>query len=493
MNKKTILALILTLSFLTACAQTATPGSYPPPGSITTPTSGTGYPAPGSIATPTSVTGYPPPTQVTPSLTHIPANLTPAQLAAVQEVSKKYNIPIYQIHIANTEAVTWPNGCLGVVIPGVMCTDVITPGFRIMLTANGQQFEIHTDQNGTSVIDAAQQLATLGFLVQTLDHSIQVVNPNIPLGPTYNPAFNGFLPLGGAILGTAYVLDLSQFKAVAVDASGQHDLSFIQMPNYAMAIWRGVQDTPSMLAWGTQPTGDSQSSSLQIANPDGSNLETLLTVSKGSGGPIQLVAELWSADGQSLYFSKEPVGLGGYILFAGASNLFKINLATKAVTEIIPQMPSTSPQICLDAISGDYRFVADHCTQNVITVRDLQSGSSTKIQAPSNVSGFKVMGSARFSPTGDRVAFALAKNDPSSEQGWVAIGPSSGGSATMILAGEAGSYYNVQGWLDDQTLLVQSNTVGNPNVGSQLFTVSVDGSKVTKVADGSLFTLIDNR
>ena len=112
--------------------------------------------------TPTSV-----PTEVVPTPTHIPVDLTPAQMAAVQAVSKKYNIPVDQIHIANTEAVTWPTGCLGVVIPGVMCTDVVTPGFRIMLTANGQQFEMHTNQDGSSVIDAAQQLATLGFVVQT--------------------------------------------------------------------------------------------------------------------------------------------------------------------------------------------------------------------------------------------------------------------------------------------------------------------------------------
>jgi hypothetical protein len=63
----------------------------------------------------------------------------------------------------------------------------------------------------------------------------------------------------------------------------------------------------------------------------------------------------------------------------------------------------------------------------------------------------------------------------------------------MVLTAQAGSYYTVQGWLDDQTLLVQSNTLSNPNVGSQLFTVGVDGSNPTKVADGSLLTIIDNR
>ena len=66
--------------------------------------------------------------------------------------------------------------------------------------------------------------------------------------------------------------------------------------------------------------------------------------------------------------------------------------------------------------------------------------------------------------------------------------------AKLVFAGDAGSYYTVQGWLDDQTLLVQSNSiVCNPTCGNQLFTVGVDGSNLTKVADGSFLTIIDNQ
>ena len=107
--------------------------------------------------------------------------------------------------------------------------------------------------------------------------------------------------------------------------------------------------------------------------------------------------------------------------------------------------------------------------------------------------GFGVIGSARFSPTGDRVAFALAKHDPNAEQGWIAIGNSSGGASALILTGDKGSYYTVLGWLDDQTLLIQSIGVGGTSPVNQVFTLSVDGSTLTKVADGVLLTVIDNR
>jgi hypothetical protein len=249
-----------------------------------------------------------------------------------------------------------------------------------------------------------------------------------------------------------------------------------------------------MLAWGTQVNFDDTTSTLQVANLDGSNLMTILTNSFGTGAPVQLVAQLWSADGQSLYFSKEPVGLGGYIPFSGASNLYRVDIATGEVSEIIPQSPPSSPQTCLDAISGDYRYVADHCTPDVITIRDLQTGGASTIQAPPDVVGYRLMGSARFSPDGSRVAFALAQGDPNDERGWVALGDRSGGMAKMILVGDAGSSYTVLGWLDEQTILVQSSSiVCDLTCGNELITVGADGSNPTKVADGSFLTIIDNR
>jgi hypothetical protein len=477
MNKKSILAFLLILSFLTACAQPTTQTGYPPPGSLpATPTTITVYPGPTVVATPT-------PTAV---------SLTPAEQAAVQALSEKYNIPTDQIGIVSTESVTWTNGCLDVVIPGVLCTDVMVDGYRIILQANGKQYEFHTNLDGTNAVDAAQLQATLQFVVRTSGQAVSTITPGIPLGPTYNPAFNGFLPVGGSTNGIAYVYDANQFKVLAVDSTGNHDLSFIQSPTYGLAIWRGGSGTQPLLAWGTQ-LYPADSSMLVIAHPDGSNQETLLTINSSVQPPVQMVAEFWSADGQSLYFSKEPVGIGGYILFSGASNLYKIEINSKEVTEIIPQAPANGSQVCLDAISGDFRYIADHCTQGVITIRDLQAGTSVTLQPPADYSSYTVMGSARFSPAGDRVVFAMAKGNPDNEQGWVAIGNRTGGTASIILTSEPGDYYNVQGWLDDQTLLVQSISVGNPDGFNQILAVSADGSTVTKISDGEFLTVIDNR
>jgi len=449
----------------------------------------TAAPAPASTA---ALAATPAPAQPTP--THVAVDLTPAQRAAIQAVSSEYNIPADQIHLLKTEAMTWPTGCLGIVLPGVMCTKGPVDGFRMTLEANGQQYEFHTNQDGTSAIDAAQQLATIQLVVLASGGSVQLTSPNIGLGPTYNPAFTGFLPYGGAVGGTAYVLDFSQkSQAQAIDINGTRGLDFIQNPNYGLALWHGGPNVQPRLAWGTQLTSGAPSSLLMSAT-DGSQLETLLTLDAGANPPVQLVAEAWSADGQTLYFSKEPVGIGGYILFAGASNLYKIDITSKQVTELIPLAANGGPMICLDALSQDFRFVADHCTSNVITIRNLTDSSSTTIQPPVGIAGFRIMGSARFSPDGSRVAFALGKGDPNAEQGWLAVGDRAGGASNLIFTTPAGVYDTVLGWLDDQTLLVQSSSLlCNPTCLNQLWTVGIDGSAPVKVTDGSFLTIIDNR
>ena len=147
-----------------------------------------------------------------------------------------------------------------------------------------------------------------------------------------------------------------------------------------------------------------------------------------------------------------PHGPKGTVLHA-----LRAESLLKQVVELIPVSTNTGPQVCLDAISLDYRYVADHCTAGVITVRDLQSGDMATIQPPDDVSGFKLLGSARFSPDGKKVAYALAVGNPDSEQSWVAIGERSGGGSKTILVGSTGSYYTIAGWLDDQTILVASH------------------------------------
>jgi len=86
--------------------------------------------------------------------THIPVDLTPAQRAAITALSENVGLPVDEIRLVSTEAVEWPDGCLGVQEEGLACTQVITPGFRVMLEANGRQVEYRTDEDGTQIRSA---------------------------------------------------------------------------------------------------------------------------------------------------------------------------------------------------------------------------------------------------------------------------------------------------------------------------------------------------
>ena len=78
--------------------------------------------------------------------------LTAAHQAAITALSKTLNVPPGQITLVSTEAVEWPDGCLGVHRIDVLCTQSVVPGFKIMLEANGRTYEVHTNENGSSVV-----------------------------------------------------------------------------------------------------------------------------------------------------------------------------------------------------------------------------------------------------------------------------------------------------------------------------------------------------
>ena len=88
----------------------------------------------------------------TPKPTELPVDLTPAQSAAVSLLSGTLNLPVEQIALISTEAVTWPDGCLGVKRDEMMCTQALVEGFKITLEVGGNQYEMHTDQDGSAVV-----------------------------------------------------------------------------------------------------------------------------------------------------------------------------------------------------------------------------------------------------------------------------------------------------------------------------------------------------
>jgi hypothetical protein len=72
-------------------------------------------------------------------------------IAAEQELSKELGIPVDEIDYVSFSREDWPDACLGLAEPDEMCAQVITPGWRVVLMAEGAKYVYRTDASGEVV------------------------------------------------------------------------------------------------------------------------------------------------------------------------------------------------------------------------------------------------------------------------------------------------------------------------------------------------------
>jgi hypothetical protein len=68
------------------------------------------------------------------------------------------NIDLNQVRVKSTNQVEWTDTCLGVEQPGTECLPETTPGYWVVMEANGLQFDYHSDRTGSKI-----RPATLGI------------------------------------------------------------------------------------------------------------------------------------------------------------------------------------------------------------------------------------------------------------------------------------------------------------------------------------------
>ena len=147
---RTVWVFLICLS-LSAAACTAASGSLGTPSSA---------PTEAPTETPMQPSATEPPILATP--THIPVDIPPVQRAAIASLAQTLGVTGEKITVVSSEAVTWPNGCMGVQRLGMMCTQNVVPGFRIVLSANGKQFELHTNLDGSIIVPADMAMQVPG-------------------------------------------------------------------------------------------------------------------------------------------------------------------------------------------------------------------------------------------------------------------------------------------------------------------------------------------
>jgi hypothetical protein len=71
--------------------------------------------------------------------------------AVRQAAATQLGIELDAIEIIEVEEVEWPNACLGLPGPEEMCAEVITPGYRVVVEAEGEQHVYRTDLTGAEI------------------------------------------------------------------------------------------------------------------------------------------------------------------------------------------------------------------------------------------------------------------------------------------------------------------------------------------------------
>jgi hypothetical protein len=127
----------------------------PPPRNPLAETAGAAAPT-FAAATPSAPVSTPPLGDVTPP----PAALAePATARAIELLAEWIGVPQTELTPVSTEAVVWPDQCLGVARP-VICAQVVTPGFRVRLEdAFGTSHTMHVDAAGTGARWAGEATA----------------------------------------------------------------------------------------------------------------------------------------------------------------------------------------------------------------------------------------------------------------------------------------------------------------------------------------------
>ncbi len=86
-------------------------------------------------------------TQANPALEDV---LPPGVAISVQNrISEALGVPAESIQIEAVEKMEWPNRCLGLPEADEACAEVITPGWLLTFSVNGQEYRYRVDETGT--------------------------------------------------------------------------------------------------------------------------------------------------------------------------------------------------------------------------------------------------------------------------------------------------------------------------------------------------------
>ncbi len=71
--------------------------------------------------------------------------------AAKEALSEETGIAVEDMEVVDAHTADWPDACLGLVEPDEVCAQVITPGWQVLILAEGEEYVLRTDEDGEQV------------------------------------------------------------------------------------------------------------------------------------------------------------------------------------------------------------------------------------------------------------------------------------------------------------------------------------------------------
>jgi len=99
---------------------------------------------------PTPQPGTPPSQAALNLATQQAANLPDFVSTLQEKLAQELAVDTAQVLLKESTETMWPNSCLGVQVRGMMCADVMVPGYRLVFTTPQGEYECRTNQDGSN-------------------------------------------------------------------------------------------------------------------------------------------------------------------------------------------------------------------------------------------------------------------------------------------------------------------------------------------------------
>jgi len=243
-----------------------------------------------------------------------------------------------------------------------------------------------------------------------------------------------------------------------------------------------VSDDDRRIAWTHSSFGAAGvSSQLWMADLDGGNSQMIMESDPADSLPehFALEAMRWMDDGDLIY-AWQATGIGGYILYFGWSSLYRYS-PTDGVS--IPLVPATEDGSlpCWYGLSPDGGYAVTGCGPDGIGERELATGTDTAFPVLPDQGQ---QGAAAYSPSGARLAYAIARGNPEDEGGQVLMRLRRG-EAPAAIASQSPGYFERILWADEDRMVVGYFL----SEGGYVDLLNVDGTR-SPIGDGALIGLI---